>query len=89
MGKFERSRLLFKTSISVITQNKQLLLFPIVITLLTGLIILFFIVPAALWPTGYSYVSPEHWQAIGHRFFTMSATGSGIHPSYSPTAALF
>ena len=45
-------------------QNKELLVFPIVTFLFTLLIVLFFLVPVTLRPTGYSYISAEHWQAI-------------------------
>lgn len=92
MGKFTRSWLLFKSSISVIVQNKQLLLFPIVISALTIVIILFFVAPALLWPTGHSYTSVEHWQTIGSTFFTASANVSGrnsIHFTGSPAATAY
>jgi hypothetical protein len=77
MGKFTRSWLLFKSSISVIARNKELLLFPFVTSVLTIVIILFFVAPALLWPTGHPYTSAEHWQAIGSNFFTVSANFSG------------
>ncbi len=86
MGKFERSWLLFKSSISVIARNKQLLLFPVIISVLSVVIMLFFVAPAALWPTGHSYASLEHWQTIGSTFFSVS-NGAGTHGSritYSP-----
>ena len=91
MSRFTRSWLLFKSSISVIARNKELLLFPIVIFVLTGVIILFFIAPAALWPTGNSYASLEHWKAIGNTFFTMSesASGSNVHITYSPAGLAY
>jgi hypothetical protein len=77
MGRFTRSWLLFKSSISVIARNKQLLLFPVVTGVLTVVIILFFVAPALLWPTGHPYSSVEHWQAIGNNFLTMSGSFSG------------
>src|SRR5262249_47237471 len=92
MGKFTRSWLLFKSSLSVIAQNKQLLLFPIVISVLSVVIILFFVAPALFWPTGYSYTSAEHWQAIGNTFFTTSANLSGrstVHFTGSPAATAY
>jgi len=92
MGKFQRSWLLFKSSISVITRNKQLLLFPIVISVLTLVIILFFAAPAALWPTGHSYTSLEHWQAIGATFFRVSSHATNSSETtftYSPTAIAY
>src|SRR5215510_8055260 len=77
MGQFTRSWLLFKSSISVIARNKTLLLFPVVISVLTVIIILFFVAPALLWPTGHAYTSVEHWQAIGSKFITVSSSFSG------------
>ena len=42
-GRFQRSWLLFKSSVSIIARNKQLLVFPVVIFILTSAIILFFL----------------------------------------------
>jgi hypothetical protein len=92
MGKFTRSWLLFKSSISVIARNKQLLIFPVVISVLTIVIILFFVAPALLWPTGHAYSSPEHWQAIAGNFFTVSSGFSGrsdVHFTGSPGATAY
>ena len=74
-GKFQRSWLLLKSSLSIIARNKQLLVFPIVIFSLTVVIVLFFLAPAVFRPTGYSYTQPEHWQAISHSLFTQSEAG--------------
>lgn len=89
MGRFQRSWLLFKSSISVIARNKELLLFPIVIFVLTGVIMLFFVAPAVLLPTGNSYASLEHWKTIGNTFFTVSETPSGSHVTYSPVGLAY
>lgn len=91
MGRFQRSWLLFKSSISVITENKQLLLFPIVISVLSAVIILFFMAPAALWPTGHSYMSFQHWQTVGSMFFhvTSNSGPSGATFTYSPAAIAY
>jgi len=70
MGKFQRSWLLFTSSISVIAANKQLLAFPIAIAALMIVIVLFFLAPVALIPTGYSVTQVEHWQAVGNALFT-------------------
>jgi hypothetical protein len=72
MNKFRRSWLLFKSSLSIIARNKQLLVFPILIFTLTCVMVLFFFAPIVLQPTGYSYGQAEHWQAIGHSLFTHS-----------------
>src|SRR5262249_29329095 len=77
MNKFQRSWLLFKSSVSVIARNKQLLVFPVVIFVCTTFIILFFLAPPLLRPTGHSYLSAEHWQAIYHSIFTQSGDAAG------------
>src|SRR6266436_5498241 len=77
MSKFQRSWLLFKSSLSIIARNKQLLVFPIVIFVCTVVIVLFFLAPPLLRPTGYSYLSAQHWQAIYHSIFTQSANAGG------------
>lgn len=91
MGRFQRSWLLFKSSISVIARNKELLLFPIVIFALTGLIMLFFIAPAVLLPTGNSYASLEHWKTIGSTYFNVSqsAAGGNVRITYSPVGLAY
>ncbi len=78
MNKFQRSWLLLKSSLSVIARNKELLVFPIVTFFCTVVIALFFLAPPLLRPTGYSYVSGAHWQAISHSLFTSSS--GGHHP---------
>jgi hypothetical protein len=92
MSKFQRSWLLFKSSISIITQNRKLLLFPIVISVASAVIVLFFVAPALLRPTGFSYGSMEHWKVIGNTFFTVSASSTGahaVHLNYSPTVIAY
>ncbi|HWC61625.1 MAG TPA: DUF6159 family protein [Verrucomicrobiae bacterium] len=83
MNRFERSWTLFKSSLNVIIRNKELLIFPIVTTIATVVIFLFFFAPAALYPTGHSYVSAEHWQALAGKYFR--ATGSGHHEHFTLT----
>jgi hypothetical protein len=75
MGRFTRSWLLFKTSLSVVSNNRELLLFPIVTALLMIVIFLFFLAPVALMPTGYSLTQVEHWQTIGNRIGVEAAAG--------------
>ena len=75
MGRFTRSWLLFKTSLSVVANNRELLLFPIVTALLMIVIFLFFLAPVALMPTGYSLTQVEHWQTIGNRIGVEVAAG--------------
>ncbi|HEX4263406.1 MAG TPA: DUF6159 family protein [Verrucomicrobiae bacterium] len=88
MNRFERSWLLFRSSLMVIVRNKELLIFPIVISISTLVILLFFLAPAALWPTGHSYLSWDHWQSLGHTFFTKTGGGSN-QIAYSPVAVAY
>jgi len=89
MNRFERSWLLFRSSLLVIVRNKELLIFPIFITAATTVILLFFLAPAVLLPTGHSYLSAEHWQALGTKYFHhTSGAGSG-QLTYSPLAIAY
>ncbi|HXT12886.1 MAG TPA: DUF6159 family protein [Candidatus Angelobacter sp.] len=83
MNRFERSWLLFRSSLRVIVRNKELLIFPIFISAATVVIFLFFFAPALLWPTGYSVLSAEHWHALGGTFLSRTS-GVGAHP-FGPT----
>lgn len=86
MNKFERSWLLFRSSLQVIIKNKELLIFPIFISICSVVILLFFLAPAALWPTGHSPLSGDHWQALFNVFFEKT-NASGAHQfTYSPVA---
>jgi len=92
MNKFQRSWLLLKSSLSIIARNKQLLVFPIIIFSLTVVIVLFFLAPAVLRPTGYSYTQPEHWQAINHSLFTRTEGAAGQDGSqfgFTPAAIAY
>ena len=77
MNKFQRSWVLLKSSLSVIGRNKELLVFPMVTFVCTVAIIVFFLLPPVLRPTGYPYTSAEHWQAISHSLFTQTHSGVG------------
>jgi hypothetical protein len=86
MGRFQRSWQLFKASMSVISSHKELILFPIVIAMLMVVIVLFFVAPVVLMPTGYSITQAEHWQTIGHRVFVDTGeTDSRGKPSLTLT----
>jgi hypothetical protein len=79
-----------KSSLSVIGRNKPLLVFPIVVFACTVVIILFFLAPTVLRPTGYSYASGEHWQAISHSLFTQTeGAGSRSHYALTPGAMAY
>jgi hypothetical protein len=69
--------MLLKNSLSVIGRNKELLVFPIVVFVCTAAIILFFCAPLVLRPTGYSYASAQHWEAISHSLFQSSPGAAG------------
>jgi hypothetical protein len=86
MNRLERSWSLFKSSLMVIVRNKQLLVFPIFITAATVAIFLFFFAPAALWPTGFSYTSGEHWHALADKYFRSYGSQRNPHFSLSPIA---
>ena len=91
MNKFQRSWLLFKSSISIIAKNKLLLVFPIGIFACTTIIILFFLAPPLLRPTGYSYVSAQHWQTIYHSLVSQSASAGqpGSQLAFTPGAIAY
>ena len=87
MSKFARSWLLFKSSLSIMRRNRPLLVFPIVTFLCTIVIVLFFLLPITLRPTGYAITSSQHWQAISHSLFVQSTDASGhVTKSLSPLA---
>ena len=67
--KFSRSWQLFRASVSVLQQNPKLMVFPVVTTVFTAVILLFFMSPLALQPTGYRYTQPQHWQAVWESVF--------------------
>jgi len=90
MNKLQRSWWLLKSSLAVIGRNKLLLVFPVTIFLCTTAIILFFLAPPVLRPTGHSYLSAEHWQAIGHSLFRNADTGTGrSQVVFSPLAMAY
>ena len=92
MSKFQRSWLLLKSSISIIAQNKLLLVFPIVTFACTVIIIAFFLAPPLLRPTGYPYGSSQHWQAIYHSLFNQTADAAGRSSSriaFTPAAGAY
>lgn len=88
MSKFQRSWCLFKSSLSIMAKHKQLLVFPIVVFLFTLLIVLFFLAPVVLRPTGHPYASTQHWEAISHSLFTQTVDAHGhlAVTSLSPAA---
>jgi hypothetical protein len=67
MGKLKTSLDLFKRSVSVIAQNRALLLFPIIALVLVFIIVLFFISPFVLSNTGHALTDPLHWKTLADR----------------------
>jgi hypothetical protein len=76
MNKFQRSWLLFKSSLTVMMQNKTLLVFPIVSFVCTVLIVLFFLMPVAFQPTGHSITTAQHWERVYHS--AVQSTGNSV-----------
>lgn len=85
IGKFKRSWLLLKTSLTVLSQHRKLLLFPLVTALFTVVTVLFFTAPAVLMPTGHSILSADHWTAVVQRSFE---TGPAVNWRPAPRAWL-
>jgi hypothetical protein len=83
---------LFKSSLFVIARNKRLLIFPIITFFLTMALVLFFLAPVVLRPTGYSYTQAQHWRAIGHALFIQSpdaAAGNSSRIGLTPEAMVY
>ena len=89
MNRFKRSWLLLKSSLSVIASNKQLLFFPVVIFTCTVAIGALFLGPPLLRPTGHSYLSGEHWNAIWHSLFVSSGDSHNQRVTLTPGAAVY
>ncbi len=71
MGKFKTSWSLFRSSLSVIVQNKRLLLFPVIGFVFFVIIGLFFLSPVLLWDSGHSITEPSHWETLGKHIHNM------------------
>ena len=70
--KLKRSWRIFKRSLIVLRENKRLLLFPLVISLLVMMITAFFLLPVGVVvfkDSGYSWKQAEHWQVVQKRLF--------------------
>jgi hypothetical protein len=76
--KFKQSWQLFKASIAVTLRHRKLLWFPVLTTLLTAFIALFFLsavaLPMVLHPTGYHLNQEQHWVALKDYYFPTPAT---------------
>ncbi len=81
MNKFQRSWQLFRSSLTVMQQNKKLLIFPIIISGLMLLIALFFFGAFAFQPTGYSYTSSAHWKTVANSAWVSAPAQQGSRHS--------
>lgn len=59
-----RSWQLLSRSLRVIVTHKKLLLFPLISSGCAGVMMLFFLSPAALYPTGHALTTGDHWQEL-------------------------
>jgi hypothetical protein len=81
-SKLSRSWLLFTTSLQVVRQNKKLLLFPLVTSVCSVAMMLFFLAPALLYPSGHALPELAHWETLGDQLGLHFAGGrSTLHPN--------
>jgi hypothetical protein len=87
MTKFQNSWQLFKASIIVTLKYRKLLWFPVLTTLMTACIALFFLsamaLPVVFHHTGYRLGQKEHWAALKDYYLLAPA----VHPK-SPASAV-
>src|SRR4051812_19687787 len=92
MNKLQRSWILFKCSVSVVLQNKALLVFPILSFVCTLVILSFVVTPLAFQRTGYKLSQVEHWKAVSETLVVAKTTENeqptGIHRSRSRSGDL-
>jgi hypothetical protein len=91
MSKFQRSWALVKCSLRVIFENKILLLFPMILSLLMIVMAVFFLAPVVLWPTGHGLAEGAHWQALARQWTIRGAGGENLSltPAGYALAAVF
>ncbi len=86
-NKFKQSWQLFKASITVTLRYRKLLWFPVLTTILTCFIALFFLsamaLPVVLYNTGYHLNQKEHWVALKEHYLPAPA----VQPESSNPAA--
>jgi hypothetical protein len=82
-GKFKRSWLLMTASLTVLSQHRKLLLFPLVSVVFFVVTVLFFTAPVVLMPTGHPLLSADHWISVVQRSFQPGTPGvndpDGLH----------
>ena len=92
MNKLRQSWSLLKSSLIVLARNKKLLIFPLVISICTLAIILFFLAPPILRPTAEPYTSADHWKTIGHSLVASTPDANnpnGQQWTLTPAAAAY
>jgi hypothetical protein len=91
--KFKQSWQLFKAAIAVTLQHRKLLWFPVLTTILTGFIALFFLsamaFPVVLHHTGYRLNQEQHWVALKDYYLPAPANhAKASSPDAGAAAAL-
>lgn len=74
------------TSLQVVWQNKRLLLFPLVVSACSVIMVLFFLSPALLYPSGHGLGEAAHWRALGR---LAGFDFDGAHPQMHPSGLLY
>jgi hypothetical protein len=73
---------MFTTSLQVVRQNQKLLLFPIVTSVCSVVMLLFFFAPALLYPSGHALRELAHWQTLGHQLgLDFGGRRPAVHPN--------
>ena len=73
VSRFANSWHLFKRSLPVMTANPKLLVFPVMTFFCSLVILLFFLAPVALQPTGHRISDSAHWKAVASSVFTQES----------------
>ena len=86
--RFSNSWRLMTRSLAVVRDRPRLLVFPLLSAVCMLLILLFFLAPVVVQPTGHGLGEAEHWEAVAGRIFTSdsmqaatNSTGSGAQDS--------
>jgi hypothetical protein len=89
-GKFSRSWQLFVNSLQIIGRQPKLLLFPAMGFASTVVVMLCFLSPVALLPTGHVWSQLEHWKAVAHRLVELTpSVGTTRHAIPTTTAEIY
>jgi len=77
-GKLQRSWSLFTGSLQVIRQNPRLMLFPLTTSVCSVVMLLFFLAPALLYPSGHTLQEGAHWRGLA-AFLGFDLAGAKSH----------